>query len=270
MAINRPKWKRAPVVEVVVAVQFEPLQGLTNGHLGWFWGDMHQDFPRSDDVPAIPQVVEDFSGALPTFIPGFGLRRASGEARLRMTSTDGAKMVQIQNGWLVANWSKHAAVDYPGFTGVKETFDIAMHRFQSFLQARKLGVLRPTLWEVTYIDHVPKGTVWEQTSDIGKVFPGLFGGAQIPHSQSESVDATWTWRMQDQGNQGRLRLSVQSAATTGESQNEILLIRSVARGTASQQSFDSLNGALNFGRSIAVDTFMGVISEDAKRYWQGL
>ncbi len=267
MKTARSNWKRPPVIEVVLGVQFDTLPSLTNGHLGWFWGEMHDMFPSSDDVPSIPPVIESFSDETPFGFPALGLRRATGDSRLRMTSPDGTKMIQVQNGWLIANWVKKNDSEYPGFTGVKALFDDAMARFASFLEQRSLGVIRPNMWEVTYIDHLPLGTVWADLADLPNVFPGLFGNGQCVNGTSEAVDSTWVWRLTPKV--GRLRLSVQSARTSSDPEQEILLIRSVARGPLGSDNASSLDDALNFGRSSVVDTFMGLASDKAKRYWEG-
>ncbi len=267
MSTRAPEWKRPPVIEVVLGVQFDALPALTNGHLGWFWGDMHADFPNSDDVPPIPPVVETF-GDDPSFgFPVLGFRPASGDSRLRMTSADGTKVIQVQNGWLVANWTKKGDTEYPGFTGVKNLFDDAMQQFAVFLKNRNLGGIKPNLWEVTYIDHIPAGTVWNTLADVPQIFPGLFGNGRCTNGTNEGVDATWAWRLSP--NPGRLRLSVQSARTSLEPQRDILLVRSVARGPLGADNDGALDDALNLGRSSVVDTFMGLTSDQAKRYWQG-
>lgn len=255
------------MVEVVVGVQFDPLPTLTNGHLGWFWGEMHKEFPHSDDAPPIQPVVETFGE--PTFgFPGFGFRAATGDARLRMSSGDESKMIQVQNGWLVANWTKRKSDNrYPGFSDVRGLFNTAVERFGDFLKRRDLGVVRPNLWEVTYIDHIPKGTVWNSLDDLPKVFPGCFGHGKCPHGSKESVNSTWTWRLAP--TPGRLRVSIQSARSDSVPPADILAVRSVARGPIESENPDVLDKCLNFGRSSVVDTFMEISSVEAKRYWQG-
>lgn len=267
MSTRPSDWKRPPVIEVVLGIQFDTLPALTNGHLGWFWGDMHNEFPNSDDVPPIPPVFEPFGDEVPFGFPALGIRHATGDSRLRMTSDDGTKMVQVQNGWLVVNWTKKGDTGYPGFSGVKTLFDQALSRFASFLNERKLGVIKPNLWEVTYIDHIPAGTVWNTLTDLPKVFPGLFGDGQCVNGALETIDATWAWKLSPQ--LGRLRVSVQSARTRSEPERDVLLVRSMARGPLSANNAGSLDDALNFGRSSVVDTFTGLVSEDAKQYWQG-
>lgn len=260
-------WKRPPIIEVVLGVQFDALPTLTNGHLGWFWGDMHAEFPNSDDVTPIPPVVEAFGDEVPYGFPAFGIGPARGDSRLRMTTADGTKMIQVQNGWLVANWTKKGDSQYPGFTGVKSLFDQAMKRFAAFLKDRNLGVIKPNLWEVTYVDHIPKGTVWNTLSDLPRVFPGLFGNSQCTQGTNESVASTWVWRLAP--NPGRLRLSLQSARTIADPASDILQVTSIARGPLGVDNASFFDYALNFGRTSVVNTFVGLASAEARRYWQG-
>lgn len=266
MSTPATEWKRPPIIEVVLGVQFDAIPELSNGHLGWFWREMLSEFPNSDDVPPIERDIGPF-GEVPLGFPALGIRPVTGQARLRMTSADGTKMVQVQNGWLVVNWMKKGDSDYPGFTGVKALFDRTRACFDSFLKSQSLGVIRPNLWEVTYIDHVPMGTVWGSLADLPRVFPGLFGNAQSTNGEAETVDATWTFRLAPRS--GRLRLSVQSARTVSEPERDILLVRSVARGPLGADNTDNLDDALNFGRSSVVETFVRLASTEAKEYWIG-
>jgi uncharacterized protein (TIGR04255 family) len=264
MNTPRKDWKRPSVIEVVLGVQFDTLPDLTNGHLGWFWGEMNGEFPKSDDVPPIP-TVEVFGEGSPFGFPGIALRERTGDSRLRMTSGDGTKMIQVQNGWLVANWTKKPTSGYPGFTEVNGLFNHAMDRFRAFLGSRSLGSIRPNLWEVTYINHIPKGTVWNDFSDLHKVFPGLFGKGYSPTGVCEAVSSSWNWRLAP--HPGRLDVTVQSAKMS-ETGADILLVRSVARGPLGGENSPTLDAYLNFGRSSVVDTFMEVTSKEAQRYWE--
>lgn len=107
MTTTPTEWKRPPVIEVVLGVQFAPLEHFNNGHLGWFWREMKGEYPKATDSAPIQTVVENF-GDEPEFgFPGIGFAPARGDSRLRMTSAgDGSRMIQVQNGWLVVNWMK--------------------------------------------------------------------------------------------------------------------------------------------------------------------
>lgn len=108
---------RPPVVEVVVGIQFQPLKQFHNGHLGLFWGEMKGEYPNASDANPVEQVLEAF-GDEPEFrIPGLAFEPAGGDARLRMTSGNGVRMLQVHNGWLLANWIR-------GETGTVESSPI--------------------------------------------------------------------------------------------------------------------------------------------------
>ena len=263
----KTEWKRPPVIEVVVGMQFDALESLTNGHLGWFWGEMHAEFPKSDDVPPIPHAVEMFGEDTMYGFPALGFRQATGDSRLRMTSADGNRMIQVQNGWLIANWTKKTGHDYPGFSDVKGLFDKAKTKFEGFLSSRNLGTLRPNLWEVTYIDHIDQGTVWKDLRDLPDLFPGFYGRAVCQSGACEAVDSTWAWRLGP--TPGRLRVTIQSARVGMQPAKDILQVRSVARGPIGPESGHLLDECLNFGRLSVVDTFMANVSKEAIRYWEG-
>jgi uncharacterized protein (TIGR04255 family) len=262
-----PDWKLPPVIEVVLAVRFEELEALTNGHLGRFWGLMQADFPYSDDVPPIPTLPEGYGDEFSTGFPVLDLRHTAGESRLRMMNADRTKMIQVQNGWLIANWVKKDDSHYPGFEGVKALFDRAYNAFDSFMRDSELGSIKPMLWEVTYVDHVPRDTVWDSLADLPKVFPGLFGHGRSSYGTNELVDSTWGWSLPEQ--RGHLQVSVQSVRGGLDSRQEILLVRSTARGNFRANNKFSLDEALKFGRSSVVGTFLDLASEEAKRYWKG-
>lgn len=259
-----PDWKRPPVIEVVLGVQFAQIAGLSNGHLGLFWHNLRSGYPKADDATPVPLTLEIF-GEGPDFgVPGIGIGPASGDSRLRLRSGDGSRMVQIQNGWLLANWMKRPNAAYPGYTGVLEQFSKAHAEFAEFLVAEGLPPISPDVWEVTYIDHIPRGTVWQNWSDIPKVVPGLLGNCSSPRGTFQSFGGNWGFGLGK--NNGRLAISLQTARTVADPPADVLVVRSTARGPIIGGSLDD---SLNFGRAAVVDTFMAVVSDDAKTYWKG-
>src|SRR5207247_3706561 len=154
-AIQQSDWKRPPIIEVVLGIQFAPLPKFNNGHLGWFWREVKADYPNATDAAPIDTVVEGF-GDEPEFeFPGIKFGMVRGDSRLRMTSADGSRMVQVQNGWLVVNWVKAGdASPYPGYPQVLAEFQRVLGAFGKFVAAESLGEVVPNLWEATYIDHI--------------------------------------------------------------------------------------------------------------------
>ena len=76
-------------------------------------------------------------------------------------------MIQIQNGRLHFNWLGTEAGTYPRYETVRDGFAMAFQAFQKFVGQEKVGELRPNQWEITYVNHLSRGSVWNAPSDWG-------------------------------------------------------------------------------------------------------
>ncbi len=56
-----PQFRRPPVVEVALSVQFEAVRALKAMHVGVFW-DRHLRnlYPTAEEVPPLPSTIESF------------------------------------------------------------------------------------------------------------------------------------------------------------------------------------------------------------------
>ncbi len=261
-------WKRPPVIEVVLGVQFAPLPNFHNGHLGWFWRLLQKNYPHASDSAPIDVVLEGFGNEPEFGFPSIGFAPIRGDARLRMISGgDSSRMVQLQNGWLVVNWMKREGQGYPGYAGVLREFESVFSEFEKFARAEELGDVTPNLWEVTYIDHIPRGTVWQNFSDLPKVLPGLLGNCGSPHGHVDALSARWSFRLQPRP--GRLNVSIQTARSLADPPTDMLVMTSTARGPIDVRGVDTVRDSLNFGKTCVVDTFNSVTSSEARAYWKG-
>lgn len=198
---------RPPIVELVIGVQFDPLAGLSNGHLGRFWAEVAREYPEVSDAPPIAPVVESFTDDVEFGAPMIAVLPTRGDSRLRMASEAGY-MVQVQNGWFVTNWIKRGDARYPGFAAVRGVFDRELARFSSHLASAGLGALVPNMWEVTYIDHVAKSELWRGGQDTSRVLPGLLSAPRIDGGECEAVSGAWSFRLSRC--RGRLAVTVQT------------------------------------------------------------
>jgi hypothetical protein len=55
-----PSYLRPPVVETILGVQFKPLRGLQNAHLGAFWKTLGDEWPTVADAPPLEPQFERF------------------------------------------------------------------------------------------------------------------------------------------------------------------------------------------------------------------
>lgn len=220
-----PSYERPPVIEVVCGVQFEPLEILMT-HLGLLW----QQFP---DYPSVTEVAP-----LIPVIEKFGEEQA---LRLRMTDVppmartwfvhrDETGIVQVQKDRFLHNWKKvRESDDYPRFTTVIGLFRDRLATFEGFLRSVDLGDLRPTQYELTYVNHIPQGQGWETMADFGALVPGLATSRSktgfLPDMESCNLRAAYLLPERH----GRLHATIRTA-TAVEDKKPVVVLELTARG----------------------------------------
>jgi uncharacterized protein (TIGR04255 family) len=258
---------RPPVVEVVVGVQFNSLPKLSAGQLGAFWRELASEWPNVEDAPALPPQFECFGdeNALP-FFAGMRLQlMQKPEVRLQARNRAGDRMVQIQNGRLHYNWLRHGEAEYPLYGNVKQEFDKTVARFTEFLQREGLGAFEPNQWELTYVDHIPRGTLWETPDDWPQIFRAWdVAPLRAPGIAVESLEAEWHYEIQP--NTGRLHIKIGRGRTA--KQEDVLVINTTARGPVKAGDAEAtLDRGLEHGHEAVRKAFELLTSDSAQQYW---
>ena len=164
-----------PVIETVLGVQFEPLSGLTAGHVGWYWRSILGDSWNSiAECGKVPEQVERFGKHHSLRVPRLGLKlQTQPESnRLQIKNDSGGRMLQIQDNRFLYNWIKKSE-SYPRYSVVRSSFDAHFEQFCQFVSDEGLGTIKLNQWEVTYVNRVPSGPLWKTPLDWGNVVPGL-------------------------------------------------------------------------------------------------
>ena len=58
--IATPKFKRPPVAETLLGVQFAPLRSFSIPHFGLYWARIRSDYPDQEMKPPLGPEVEEF------------------------------------------------------------------------------------------------------------------------------------------------------------------------------------------------------------------
>lgn len=269
-ATNLPSFKKPPVIETVLGVQFERIRGLHNAHLGAFWKILGDEWSEVNDAPPIEPVFERFGEE--------SWERANARFRLiqdpthRIQIRNAARdrMIQVQSTRFHYNWLGQGGGSYPRYSHMKPEFAKHVETFRAFVTDENLGNIIPNQWEVTYVNHLPRGTVWNSPSDWGPVFNGLPGSWQSPTCVDlESIGGEWHFQIPDR--RGRLHAQITHMQRPDEAGSEMLRFTLTARGPISRDSEDAfaeLERGLDLGREVIVTAFYEMTSEDAHAYWE--
>ena len=214
-----PEFDNPPVIETVIGVHFSPIPGFTSAHFGWFWKCyLDESWINAREAMRLPDQAEKFGEQLSWVLPNvLQFMDASETNRIQFTDAERGQMIQLQNNRFHYNWQKRS-LPYPSFETNYEAFSRFFELFHRFLCEAGLSPTPNHSWEITYVDHIPKGTLWDNPSDWPAIFPGLFGSLKCPSGGIEFEGLGGEWRFEIAPQRGRLRLSVQLAKAEGAGQ----------------------------------------------------
>lgn len=266
-----PSFRKPPVVETILGIQFEPIPGFTNSHLGAFWASLggRDKWPFSDDAQPLEQEFERF-GEDRQWQPIGAFRLGLSHIptyRMRLHNAERDRLVQVQNGRFIYNWLGTKGGEYARYERIRPEFEEYFEKFRQFLQLQGLPQIQVNQWEVTYTNHLPKGTVWSNISDWKDVFKfQTVPPAQINDCSLESFGGQWLYEIAPR--QGRLRIQLQHAFN--EERQEILLLTLTARGPVRECEgvAETFEAGLNLGHEVIVTSFDELASDQAKNYWE--
>ncbi len=259
-----PKFDKPPVAETVLSAQFSRLQKFRTAHAGSFceahlgreWGNLEEQ-PRIDDS------FERF-GDERKWGPAGGFRfTTSMEAqRTQIVGSDITRMIQVQDSRFIYNWKKGDTGGYPSYAATRKEFDRLYAMFAEFIESHGLGEIEENQWEVTYINHILKGELWDSPRDWRAIFPWL--NPPQEYFEPESMQCAWDLLLPD--NRGRLHAKLYFGRISLEGP-EAIILDLTARGVASSSVGFSIADGFEIGHQAIVRTFTDMTSERAHGHW---
>jgi len=257
-----------PVVETVLSVQFSRLKTYSLAYAGWFWKqylDERGEWPKSIPVPRLPDVFERFDESESWSQFPFALSIQMAPERLQIVRKDQQRMIQVQDSRFVLNWKKQEQSEYPTFGLLLPEFNDHFDKFTKFCQTIDNESLDINQWEVTYVNIIEKGSLWNSVDDWKDILPGLF----IPQTVSDKAEAfQGEWKYLIAPQVGRLYISIKHIRVGGPNGQEALMLQLVARGPVTAQSKHSLEDGFNLGHETIVSTFEKITSKEARKTWK--
>lgn len=266
-----PNYKLPPVIETVLGVQFGRIAGFTNGHLGKFWSLLDRDeWPLPVDAPRLPPQHERFDGGTWAQMGTQISFSQDVSSRLQIKNKDRNRMIQLQSDRFHFNWLGESGEDYPRYEKVRDGFEQAWRQFVDFATQGKPNDCQANQWEVTYVNHIPEGTVWHSPSDWGQFFR-LLGPSPAGVAFLDLESFTGEWRYIIPEKRGRLHVEWRRGMkkSEGKPEQSIVSLTFTARGPI-QQGADVSAGilaGLDLGHEIIVRSFQRFMSNEANKVW---
>lgn len=257
-------YPNAPVVETVLAVQFDPLPGFGNGHFGWFWREvLGKEWIETKDAPPVPDQFEYFhpEGTVPP--PRLVLKTAGPTDRVQFIHQSDDQVVQLQQTRLMLNWRKRGQ-SYPRFPERLAKFKALWESWCDFCNRLNLGTVQANQWEVTYFNHIPSAELWNSVRDWHSLLPGLC--SDVVDTELLSVDSCEVqWHFEIRPRRGRLHVRVNRAIVDNK---PVLVWVQTSRGKPETMDWTGLEAGLQIGHDAIIEAFEQFSSEAAKSSWK--
>ena len=260
-----PEFDAPPVIETVLSAQFVRLPNFSSAISGWFWKQyLSSEWAKAKDAPRIEDQFERFDEPRVPVSP-IRIRQSSEmeSERVQLIRSDDERMIQIQNTRFILNWKKEHG-NYPTYKVLWPEFRELFARFQTFTQDAGLGQVSLNQWEVTYVNHIPQGNLWNSPRDWPKILPGLY--TPLAWNSSDCETLAGSWRFVLEAKRGRLYINVQHGRV-GVSGPDALVVQFTARGPVDNGKGWSLESGFSLGHEYIVRTFASITSEEAQASW---
>jgi len=225
-AMKNPKYNKPPVVETVLGVQFPEIAAFGNVHFGLYWETIRQRYPKPpQDQPRIAWAVETFPHRL---LPAGLNLRLSDQVPQRMwfTAESGSELIQLQPDRFHFNWRGEEGKPYPSYRVNSRKFFDEFERFEAFCEKQGWERPKPSLAEVTYVNHLLPVEGETSIDLFQKAFLGI-GFADVAEMPCLPERAVFNRVYPIEGDKGRLY--VEATLAQKRDRTEFVLLKMTAR-----------------------------------------
>jgi uncharacterized protein (TIGR04255 family) len=267
--ISLPDFENPPVVEVAASVQFGAIQGLDAARLGTLWLRFRDKYPKPEQHPALPRVVESF-GAPRTLHFGFSVLASQPTPRLWFLNEDGTRLVQVQSDRLIINWRQlDTGTAYPRYPILRTELIAAVEVFDGFLSDEKLQ--RPVIdqAELTYVNHFDAGQPGTMRTPLSAFlrFWQEPRGVFLSDSPEEAAVRTQYIMRVGESPVGRLFVELESAYSAKDNA-PIYVLNLAARGAPSDPTLDGALSFLDLAHLWIVQSFADITTPNMHNRWE--
>jgi uncharacterized protein (TIGR04255 family) len=151
-------------------------------HIGLLWNKLRGNYPNIQHAPPIgmtpEQILVDSATGLP--LP-----------RMWFINISDNQLIQFQFDRFYFNWRCRDDV-YPRYPHVRDNFLQLLDIVEDWLKEQELGELKPLEYELSYINHIPKGEGWNTLSDLPSIFMDFLWNNAAGRFLPNPAKVAWT------------------------------------------------------------------------------
>lgn len=264
-----PDFRKPPIAETVLSLQFESISGLTSPHLGVLWERFRQQLPLIEEHPRLPPVFEKFD-PFPTQVE-VTIEEKPPLPRVWFVNDTKTELIQMQSNRFIHNWRMLEGMEpYPHYEPIREKFRGEVAVLETFLRDEKLGSLVVNQCEVTYVNHIEPSGVWNrhgQLEDVFTLWSGLASASFLPEPEDAGLHMRFVIPDETGKPIGRLHVVVNPAWKKTDN-SPILALNLTARGGPIGEGTEGAFAFFDLARKWIVKGFVDLTTPDMHRAWE--
>lgn len=268
-----PSFRRPPLGEVVLVLQFEQLAKLDLRHIGDLASRFGDKYAKFDTHAPLDPTVERFDGPRAGRAMKIEMVDVPLFPRIWLTDISGEELVQIQRDRLMHNW-RHTPIgaEYPRYPRLRDQFATDWAVLSEFIAERQLGELLPTQCEVAYVNQIEIGSGELAHDDPSRYF-SFFNPVVASYGQAEFEAVTFSMSGVAKENTargvqvGRLFVEVTSGVNIAR-RKPTYQFSLTLRGAPLARDLDGVLAFFDFARQRIVRAFTELTTSGMHKVWE--
>jgi uncharacterized protein (TIGR04255 family) len=252
-----PSYKNPPVNEVVCGLRFDTPDKLRIPHIGLLWDKFRADYPIIQHAPPIAsakgEILVDQATGMP--LP-----------RVWFINKSEDQLVQFQIGRFYFNWRRRQS-DYPKYDHVIKNFESVLNTIVNFFSEFELGELNPIEYELSYINHIPKGQGWDTIDDLPKIFSDFVWTQTKERFLPNPEKVAWQTEFPLPEKKGHLIINFKQAIQK-EDKVPLLVLELKTRGFDESATKDRMREWFDLAHEWIVRGFTDLTTSEIQEIWE--
>ena len=253
-----PSYKNPPVNEVVCGMRFHAPNNLHIPYIGFLWDKFRADYPIIQHASPIAtssakgEILVDNATGIP--LP-----------RVWFINKSDDQLVQFQIDRFYFNWRRREN-DYPRYEHVIKNLENVHNNIVNFFGEFKLGDFKPIEYELSYINHIPKGQGWDTIDEIPRIFSDFVWKKKKGRFLPNPKKVAWHAEFKLPDNNGYLIVNLKQATRT-EDKMPLLVLDLNTRGIGEKYSKEAVREWFDLAREWIVRGFTDLTTPEIQKIW---
>jgi uncharacterized protein (TIGR04255 family) len=252
-----PSYKNPPVNEVVCGMRFDTPDGLRIPHVGFLWNKFRTDYPVIQHASPIAstkgEILVDPTSGIP--LP-----------RVWFIKKTDDQLIQFQFDRFYFNWRRRRS-RYPRYAHVIKNFEKVLATIGEFFGEFKLGELKPIEYELSYINHIPKGQGWNKIDDLPAIFPDFVWKQTKERFLPNPEKTVWQTEFPMPEKKGHLIVSLKQAIRK-EDKVPLLVLELKTRGISESANKKAIREWFDLAHEWIVRGFTDLTTPEIQETWE--